>query len=58
MDSATPDERLPVWEALSELFLDVELDAHDHERIAGHLATSSYSIQELEEILYFEVYPE
>jgi hypothetical protein len=51
------DERLPVWEALSEFFLDTELDETDHERIATVLARSEYTIEGLEEILIFEVYP-
>lgn len=57
MGSSVPDERLPVWEALSEFFLDSELDTGDHEHIASRLASSTYSIRELEDILHFEVYP-
>ena len=34
MSTNLTDERLPVWEALSEFFLDTELDETDHERIA------------------------
>jgi len=51
------DERLPVWEALSRLFLDIELDEKDYHRISDLLAMSPYSIQEIEDILRFEVYP-
>lgn len=29
------NQRRPVWEALSELFLDNELDEHDRNRIAA-----------------------
>jgi len=51
------DERMPVWSALSELFLDTELQKEDHERIATVLAASPYSESKLEEILRFEVTP-
>ncbi|MBK8477674.1 MAG: hypothetical protein IPL39_15645 [Opitutaceae bacterium] len=51
------EERMPVWEAFSEFFLDTELQAEDHERIAQVLAASGYSAKELEEILVYEVYP-
>ncbi len=58
--SASPDlirERMPVWDALSEFFLDTELQDDDHKRIAKVLARSPYSEVELWEILRFEVYP-
>ena len=48
-------ERLPVWKALSEFFLDTELQPQDLERIAKSLADSAYSEEKLEEILDFEV---
>ncbi|HXT11729.1 MAG TPA: hypothetical protein VN873_09215 [Candidatus Angelobacter sp.] len=50
-------ERLPVWEALSEFFLDTELQPSDYERIARVLAASKYSKEEIEEILIGEVCP-
>jgi len=50
-------ERMPVWDALSEFFLDTELQPDDHERIAKTLAASRYSETELDEILAYEVYP-
>jgi hypothetical protein len=50
-------ERMPVWEALSEFFLDTELQTDDYKRIAGVLARSTYSESELLEILKYEVYP-
>lgn len=56
--SAIIDDRLPVWEVLAEFFLDTELDDNDYHRISGILASSPYSIQEIEDILNFEVYPE
>ncbi len=46
-----------MWEALSDFFLDTELDGSDYERIASVLASSPYSIQDIEDILRHEVYP-
>lgn len=50
-------ERMPVWEALSELFLDDELSHEDCQRMASVLARSRYSVEALQEILRYEVYP-
>ncbi len=55
--AAQIDERMPVWEALSEFFLDTELQAKDLEWIANTLASSPYPEKELSEILFHEVYP-
>ncbi len=55
--AAQIDERMPVWDALSEFFLDTELQPEQHERIARVLAASRYSEKELDEILVYEVYP-
>ncbi len=46
-----------MWEALSEFFLDDELTNADLQRIAGVLALSRYSEEEIHDILRFEVYP-
>ena len=43
--------------ALSDLFLDTELQPEDHQRIARVLAASGYSEAELEQILRSEVGP-
>jgi hypothetical protein len=51
------DRRVPVWHALSELFLDTELQRQDYEAIAGRLHASGYSTQELHGILQDEVTP-
>lgn len=51
------DIRRPVWGALSELFLDTELMPDDFERIGQLLAQSPYSLEELDEILLWEVFP-
>ena len=49
--------RLPVWHAMSDLFLDTELQARDYRRIAKVLTTSTYSRAELRSILEDEVTP-
>jgi hypothetical protein len=51
------ESRRPVWEALSELFLDTSFDEADFNRIARVLARSPYSLEELEHILVSEVHP-
>ena len=51
------EKRMPVWEALSELFLDNELQPADHERIAQALAATDFSAEEIEVILIAEVCP-
>jgi hypothetical protein len=51
------EERMPVWSALSELFLDTELQPHDIERISNQLAESTYTTERIEEILRIEVTP-
>ena len=51
------DNRRPVWLAMSDFFLDTELQPEDHDRIAAVLARSPYSMEELRRILYREVYP-
>ena len=49
--------RRPVWEAMSELFLDTELQENSLSHIASTLTQSPYSLDELESILFHEVYP-
>ncbi len=50
-------ERMPVWRAFSEFFLDAPLDDADYRRIARILAASPYSDRELNAILVHEVRP-
>ncbi|MGF6960291.1 DUF7079 family protein [Paraburkholderia youngii] len=55
-----PDEierRLPVWVALSELFLDTEFDEIACRYVAERLRCSGFELQELEDILRDEVAP-
>ncbi len=49
--------RRPVWEAISDLWRDTELQEYEADYIAKVLAQSRYSIKELHEIYAFEVAP-
>src|SRR5689334_20220173 len=59
MNAAADDTaaRRPVWYAMSDLFLDTELDDDVLQDMAKTLAASPYSIDELDKILFCEVYP-
>lgn len=50
------DARIPVWVALSALYLDTDVAAF-HEPIAGTLAASHYPLQALHEMLMYDVHP-
>ena len=49
------NERLPVWDVLSEFWLDGWLDDKDCERIATQLNNSSYSKEQIWKICIYEV---
>jgi hypothetical protein len=49
--------RVPVWQVMSEFYLDTELDEHDIVRIAQRCAASPYSVAELDRIMFCEVGP-
>ena len=49
--------RQPVWEAISDLWRDTELQDFEVRHIATVLAKSGYSPEELEDIFAFEVAP-
>jgi hypothetical protein len=51
------EQRLPVWHALSDIFLDTELQPHDYRWIARVLGSSGYSRVELRSIFEDEVAP-
>jgi hypothetical protein len=57
--SRVPDlaRRQPVWLALSELYLDIELEAGDFQRLAGVFAASGFSWSDIQQINYDEVAP-
>lgn len=50
-------DRVPVWEAIAELWLDIEMKPGELKYIAQRLAQSKYSLAELEGILLYEVAP-
>ena len=51
------EKRLPIWKALSDLFLDTELDQSDFKRAAGQLRDLEFTTPEIQEILWEEVFP-
>lgn len=51
------ERRLTVWRALSELFLDTELDTAAYARIVQVVTASGYSPDELQTILWNELFP-
>lgn len=57
LDAEEIERRSPVWRALSDLFLDTELDRRDLRAIAETIKTACFSVEEAEEILYQEVAP-
>jgi hypothetical protein len=50
------DVRIPVWTALSELYLDTDV-ALSYEYIVRTLAASPYSLDALHEMLMYDVHP-
>jgi len=50
------ENRMPVWRAFSELFLDTELSDKDYIHIAKVCSNSPYSLKDLEKILFKEVW--
>jgi len=51
------EERLNIWRALSDLFLDTEINELTFNYIARCVSESNLSLSEAEEILWYEVYP-
>ncbi|MBL6447822.1 hypothetical protein JMN32_15995 [Fulvivirga sp. 29W222] len=51
------DDRLPIWVALSEFYLDTELQEQDYHFIYKQMKDSGKSIKELKEIDKYEVFP-
>lgn len=50
------DPRIPIWIALSDLYLDTDV-ALSHDSIARTLAASPYSLDDLHEMLMYDVHP-
>lgn len=57
LDETAIQQRLPIWHALSDIFLDTELQPIDHAHIADVLRSSPFSREELQSILEREVAP-
>lgn len=51
------ERRRPVWEAISAIFLDTEIDDAWREQIVNTLRSSGYSESELDNILWAELCP-
>lgn len=51
------EERLKIWRALSDLFLDTEIEDSTLKYIARTVSESEFSLSEVEDILWYEVYP-
>ncbi len=51
------EERSPIWIALSEFYLDRELEEEDIRNIALKVIQSTYSLEEVKEINKYEVFP-
>lgn len=45
-----------VWNALSELYLDTELDRSDHRRIAREIRRAGYTVDEADQVLFAELH--
>ena len=50
------DARIPVWNALSDLYLDTDVSL-SHDYIVRTLVASPYSLDELHEMLMYDVHP-
>jgi len=51
------EEKLIIWRALSDLFLDTDIGDLTFNYIARTVIESKLSVSEVEEILWYEVYP-
>lgn len=53
----TDKGRLTLWIALSDLFLDTEVDERTVRHIAQTIDDSAFTLEQVEDILWYEVYP-
>ncbi|AXX92735.1 hypothetical protein CPU12_02590 [Malaciobacter molluscorum LMG 25693] len=51
------DDQLKMWRALSDLFLDTEIEDYIYKYVARTVSECGLSLAEAEEILWYEVYP-
>lgn len=49
--------RMPLWCALSELFLDTEMQVQDYEAVARAARAGGFSVEQVRDILAREVFP-
>ncbi len=52
-----PGNRIPIWNALSEFYLDTQLQESDYVRIADIFLDSGLTIKEVKDIDKYEVFP-
>lgn len=57
MNKSELKNRKPIWQALSNLYLDVELQTEDFKEIAAVFNESAYTIEEIRKIDLYEVFP-
>ena len=57
MNSEISSNRVDIWHALSDLYLDNEIGEVEYKHIARQLIVSGYSVLEIEQILFEEVHP-
>lgn len=50
-------KRLKVWRAMSDLFLDTEIEDHIFKNVAKSVIESGYTPDETKNILWYEVFP-
>ncbi len=50
-------DRIPIWIALSDFYLDTELQDHDFSHIASIIKKSPYSLAEIKQINREDVFP-
>lgn len=51
------DKRFPLWEAISQLFIDTEIGAYEHGRVVEEIMKFDCSFEEAENIFLYEVAP-
>ncbi len=56
-DTIHLNERKPIWIALSEFYLDTELQDYHFRYIANKIIESPYSLEEVQQINKYEVFP-
>lgn len=57
LSEAEIEARLPLWRALSDLFLDTELQDYDYKQLANVVLESGVEPPEVQRILWNEVFP-